>query len=226
MEATELKQLGERATKARLAIVGAIKRTRSGAPTATVPMPSLGHMLTVLSETESLATKLAKAEARTGELQAELAEQETAALQWTKTLASYQNEISRLRADYDRSGLSVVCIHQLALNGAITFEQSLEMLKELPSNEWDQYNKLSTAPTPPPSSPAAAGPGEPVLIDACEVCAYRQPEDAERPCPRCGNGIYVAMTVGKAYETAKEWAHPTKKPAGPPTTGEGGTRGE
>jgi hypothetical protein len=49
-----------------------------------------------------------------------------------------------------------------------------------------------------------------VLIDACEVCAYRQPEDAERPCPRCGNGIYVAMTVAKAYATAKEWAHPTK----------------
>jgi hypothetical protein len=44
------------------------------------------------------------------------------------------------------------------------------------------------------------------LVDACEHCAHRQPEDAELPCPRCGNGIYKAMSDVEAYELAKRYA--------------------
>lgn len=91
------------------------------------------HVATSTHETNlGLEEKLAAAEARTGELQAELAEQAAIAEAWKMVSAGHMK----------------------------TRQAAISLLMQFPEYEEAYKFLTNSAPTPPPSSPAAAGPGE------------------------------------------------------------------
>lgn len=211
-----------------------------------------------------LIEALSAAEARTGELQAELAEQETAALQWAKTLAEYNNELSRLRAANENAEQRKVLLHEALLFAISGLERSYDVC-DYPGNGTSIQDKAlenakltlaqvvaleMLAPTPPPSSPAAAGPGEagwfsPLVFDSAadydasvESVTGRiesgeiQPREADEEEARATR--FASIMHGVREINGKEkllrklegmgvFDKKDPEPAGPPTTGEGGS---
>lgn len=163
---------------ARKALLDACKRTKSGSRYVEVPANVLSECVILFSSLEAqlaeATARATKAETRLSEAQAELAEQETAALQWARTLAEYNNELSRLRAANENAEQRKLLLHEallIAMNGlewcydvcdypadgasqqAKALENAKHILAQVVALEMP-------APTPPPSSPAAAGSGD------------------------------------------------------------------